>query len=361
MRRIKHKRVTTATSFPLLRFYLLLLLIMSSSISTITQVMSKAYYQPPNSLSTDPICHLVEPGNCQLTKEWTSCRLIERIQVSPTSYLLRFQLPDKGQPLNLSTCACILARTTDPKFVPDVKEDNDDTTTTDTTNVIRPYTPISTNALVGCFDLLVKDYGTNAKMSHTLTHRLEIGGGLEFSHSSDANVKIQAPFPQSHILLIAGGTGITPILQALHAILGEDTSSSADTAASEKKDKQKIVLLYGSKTEEDILARSLLDRWASRYPQLTVEYVLSDEPADDNNTSSSSSSSRQGRRGFIDEALIQQYLPAASVGNNDDNLLVMVCGPPPLYNAICGPREDKDQVLGVLGKLGLTVDQVYKF
>lgn len=55
--------------------------------------------------------------------------------------MLRFGLPDKEKGLGLSTCACILAG---------AKVDEGDDM------VIRPYTPISTNADKGTFDLLIK-------------------------------------------------------------------------------------------------------------------------------------------------------------------------------------------------------------
>ena len=96
------------------------------------------------SLSGNPICKLVEPGNCQFNEDWTSCKLVERVEVSSTTSLLRFDLPDKEAPLNLSTCACILSKAE----LPNQDGDNED--------VIRPYTPVSTNELVGHFDLLVK-------------------------------------------------------------------------------------------------------------------------------------------------------------------------------------------------------------
>ena len=110
------------------------------------------------------ICSLVPPGKCQFTPEFSPCKLLQHAKVTDTTSLLRFALPDETQPLNLSTCACILAKaqvavaengdekkgegeeeveaTTSPKKR---KED-----------VIRPYTPISTNAQIGSFDLLIK-------------------------------------------------------------------------------------------------------------------------------------------------------------------------------------------------------------
>jgi hypothetical protein len=38
---------------------------------------------------------------------------------------------------------------------------------------------------------------------------------------------------------------------------------------------------------------------------------------------------------------------------------IFAYGPPPMYNAICGPHEDKE-VKGLLGDMGYKPDQVYK-
>jgi len=284
--------------------------------------MSKANYTPP-SLTGKPVKALVPPGKCQFTVDFTSVNLLERVSVSPTSSVLRFELPDKSAPLNLSTCACVLAKKT-------IKNDNGEVE-----NVIRPYTPISTNALTGCFDLLVKDYGGEAKMSKALCE-MKIGEALEFKHI-EFNVKIQAPFKSKKIAMLVGGTGITPMIQALHAILG---------AGEEKQD---VIMLYGSKVSEDILGKEMLDVWVKDYSdRFEVVHILSHEPED---------SQWDGQRGFIDKERIDKYLPDPSVG---DDLLIFVCGPPPMYDALCGPRNEKS-LTGLLANLGFKKEQVYKF
>ena len=53
---------------------------------------------------------LVPPGVCQFTDEFQAVPLLDRFPVSETSSVLRFGLPNEKEPLNLSTCACILAK-----------------------------------------------------------------------------------------------------------------------------------------------------------------------------------------------------------------------------------------------------------
>ena len=274
----------------------------------------------PTTMTGPPVASLVEPGHCQFTTEWTSVPLLERWKVSPTTMVLRFGLPDTTKSLQLSTCACILAHT---------KMDEED--------VVRPYTPISTNANIGYFDLLVKHYGPTAKMSRYMHDIMKIGDTLDFKHI-EFNVKIQAPFGNpKHICMLVGGTGISPMIQALHAILG---SSDAPTT--------KVTMLYGSKVANDILGSEILEQWSKDYKdRLEVVHILSDEPTEN--------STWTGLRGFINQTYIEKYIPPPS-----DNPLIFICGPPPMYNALSGPREEKE-VTGVLGTMGYQTEHVYKF
>jgi cytochrome-b5 reductase len=297
--------------------------------------MSKAQYAPP-SLTGKPTKALIPPGKCQISDEFLSVPLLERVPVSPTSSLFRFGLPNPSAPLNLSTCACLLAKAN--IIIQNDDNDNQEVDNNAEDVVIRPYTPISTNELKGCFDLLVKNYGPGAKMSRHL-HEIKVGDTIDFKHIP-ANVKIQAPFRQTKIAMLVGGTGITPMIQALHAILGDDAES----------DKQyEVVMLYGSKASNDILGKTMVDAWAKEYmDRFQVVHVLSEERED---------SEWKGLRGHIDKNIMETYLPDPSVG---DDLIILVCGPPPMYQALCGPREE-EELTGLLAEMGYAKEQVYKF
>lgn len=295
-------------------------------------------YELPSTLQGPPISALVPPGHCQFGPEPTPVTLLQRFPVSETSAVLRFALPDTTQPLNLSTCACLLAQAE--------MEDGQ--------VVTRPYTPISTNQMIGSFDLLVKNYGPTAQLSRRM-HELVPGGGhddndhdrrIRFWHIP-VNVKIPAEDfihgQYDHIGMLAGGTGITPMIQALHATLGASTNTNTL--------RPKVTLLYGSKTADDILGQELLHQWshdfANRFQWVPI---LSHEPEHSDWT---------GERGVIDQDRIAQYIPPASSSSLQQ--LIMVCGPPPMYDALCGPRPEHDTVSGVLAELGYTAEQVYKF
>ena len=285
-----------------------------------TAILTAATTDYPSTLTSEPTLALVAPGKCQFTDEFASAKLLKRWKISETSSVLRFALPDESSPLNLATCACILAKADLP--------DRDGTIEA----VIRPYTPISTNAQIGSFDMLIKDYGENGRLSTHLCS-LEEGDEISFKHI-DANVKIQAPFDFKKVCMLVGGTGITPMTQVLHAVLGDPTSTA------------EAVVLYGSRTSDDILGKDLLDSWDSS-DRLSVTHVLSNEPEE---------SDWKGARGFVNKDLIQKNFPPPS----DKESIIFVCGPPPMYEALCGPRLDKE-VTGLLGEMGYSDDQVFKF
>ncbi|KAL3810577.1 hypothetical protein ACHAXA_002441 [Cyclostephanos tholiformis] len=291
-------------------------------------------YNYPMILAERPaVCNLVPPGQCQFDPTFRSVPLLDRVPCGSggTSYLLRFGLPDEDMPLGLTTCACVLACAE----LSDAKKGGD------IVDVVRPYTPISANHQVGCFDLLVKDYGDSGWLSRYMCRDLPIGGTVKFKHI-DFNVKIPAPFKQRKIGMIAGGTGITPMIQALHAILG-------DGPEDQRSETDEVVLLYGSRSADDVLGGEMLDKWAAAHEgKFRRVDVLSHEPPE---------SDYAGERGFIDADRIVKYLPPASLG---EDVIIFVCGPPVMYELICGPRNESE-VTGILGALGYSSRQVFKF
>eukprot|EP00522_Entomoneis_paludosa_P000235 CAMPEP_0172472628 /NCGR_PEP_ID=MMETSP1065-20121228/68438_1 /TAXON_ID=265537 /ORGANISM="Amphiprora paludosa, Strain CCMP125" /LENGTH=323 /DNA_ID=CAMNT_0013230777 /DNA_START=1007 /DNA_END=1975 /DNA_ORIENTATION=+ len=257
----------------------------------------------PSTMTGPPVSAYCAPRSCQLTETPTPIPLLSRTRVSETAAVLRFGLPDTEQPLNLSTCACILAKS-------EIEGEM----------VVRPYTPISTNHNVGYFDLLVRNYGAAGKMSRHL-HEIKPGVTTSVSFLFDeikpgdttsvsffhvpVNIKIQAPafLEYEEILMIIGGTGVTPMIQALHEILGSSNDDGVICHPETKKTIPVVTVLYGSRTSQDILGQELLSTWAQLYPdQLKLHFVLSQEPED---------STWTGLRGRINKDLIVQHFPDA--------------------------------------------------
>ena len=109
-----------------------------------------------------------------------------------------------GQALNLPTCACLLLR------VPGTPDD-----------AVRPYTPISEEARLGSFDLLVKRYPEGAASQYL--HGLAVGDTVGFKHVAP-NVKRQHPFGVRSISMLCAGSGVTPLTPALALALSSSLS-----------------------------------------------------------------------------------------------------------------------------------------
>jgi len=246
---------------------------------------------------------------CFLGEEWSSLPLKSVSTVNHDSKLFEFALPTDTTPLNLPVCACLLLK------APGIGEGGED--------VVRPYTPVSDDLRTGSFDLLVKVY-ENGNASQFLNN-LSVGSRVEFKHIP-FNVKEQYPFAKESLVMLCGGTGITPMYQALQCLFRED-GMDTDT---------KVTLLYANKTEDDILLKEELDQMQKSNPdRLQVTYLL-DHP----------SAGWDGVEGRIDAGLIQKICPPPS-----EDQLVFVCGPPGMYDVLCGQRGEKD-VTGVLKDLG---------
>ena len=116
--------------------------------------------------------------------------------------------------------------------------------------VIRPYTPTSSAGAVGHLDLIVKIYEAGVMSAHI--GKLAVGDALEMKGPI-----VKLPYEANTwpaIGMVAGGTGITPMLQVAAAAL-------ADPA-----DKTKVSLVYGNVAEEDILLRDEIDAMAKAHP-----------------------------------------------------------------------------------------------
>jgi len=203
------------------------------------------------------------------------------------------------------------------------------------------YTPITDSATLGSFELLVRRYTNGSASQHLFG--LSIGDTVSFKHIKP-NIKAQYPFEGAqNITLLAAGTGITPMYQALLKLMG----TPGDT--------RPVTLLYGSKSVADILLLDELEAMAKAHPErLTVVHVVGTAPTDPPPAGWDKVAQAVG--GWIDEAKIKQHAAPPA----QDSLL-FVCGLPPMYAALCGPRNEPALAEGsVLQKLGYSDAMVAK-
>nr|XP_020752628.1 NADH-cytochrome b5 reductase 2 isoform X2 [Odocoileus virginianus texanus] len=255
--------------------------------------------------------------------------LIEKEQISHNTRRFRFGLPSLDHALGLpvGNYVHLLAKI-------------------DGVVVVRAYTPVSSDDDLGFVDLIIKIYFKNVHPNHPeggkMTQYLEnmkIGdtilfqgpSGCLFYHGSGKFVFKPYKTSESetklvhHLGMIAGGTGITPMLQLIRCITRKPS------------DKTMMSLIFANQTEEDILMRRELEEVARTHPtQFGLWYTLDRPPADWKYSS-----------GFITEDMIKEHLPPPG-----KSTLILVCGPPPLIQTAAHPN---------LKKLGYTKDMIFTY
>lgn len=133
--------------------------------------------------------------------------------------------------------------------------------------IVRSYTPISSDENLGYFDLLIKSYPTGNISKHMGT--LSIGDTMKVRGPKGAMV--YAPGLVKRFGMICGGTGITPMLQIIRAIVrGRPRNGGKDTT--------EVDLIFANVNFEDILLKEDLDALAKEDPGFRVYYVLNNPP-----------------------------------------------------------------------------------
>lgn len=119
---------------------------------------------------------------------------------------------------------------------------------------------------------------------------------------------IYTPRLCEHINMIAGGTGITPMLQIIRAVLGNPA------------DPTDINLIYANVNYDDILLREDLEQLSKLHSnRFKVYFVLNNPPP-----------SWDGGVGFVTKDHIKEHLRNPDDGNGK----LLICGPPPMVAAM---------------------------
>ncbi|PKI84228.1 cytochrome-b5 reductase [Malassezia vespertilionis] len=197
----------------------------------------------------------------------------------------------------------------------------------------RGYTPLNPPHTRGEFELLIKHYPEGKMTQHLLSLRpgdeiLVKGPREKFPYKANEF---------DHIGMIAGGTGIAPMWQVLSAI------------ASNPDDATKVTLLFGNKTEADILLRRQLNELA-KDKRFNIIHYLDNPPANWN-----------GEKGYITAEEIKKHLPAPSLGAKTK---VFVSGPSGQIRSIIGPKREPNDTSpreGALADVGYSAEQAHKF
>ncbi|CAK9169158.1 unnamed protein product [Ilex paraguariensis] len=290
------------------------------AIAAISGGISYYYFFPsPNLVYLEHIHEESGPKVALNPDKWIEFELQDKAKVSHNSQLFRFSF-DPAAKLGLDVASCLITRAP-------IGQDADGKMK----YVIRPYTPISDPNAKGYFDLLIKVYPEGKMSQHFASLKpgdvVEVKGPIE---------KLRyTPNMKKRIGMIAGGSGITPMLQIIDSILKNPD------------DNTQVSLLYANVSPDDILLKQKLDVLGASHPNLKIFYTV-DNPTKD----------WRGGAGYISKDMVVKGLPGPS-----DDTLILVCGPPGLMKHISGDKANRSQgeLTGILKDLGYTEEMVYKF
>ena len=218
--------------------------------------------------------------------EWQKFPLVEKKTLSPNTALYRFRLPKPNAILGLPIGQHI-----------SVQADVNGKT------VMRSYTPTSSDEDKGHFDLVVKAYEQGNVSKYIGNMKI---GDLLTVKGPKGQMRYQPGLARA-FGMIAGGTGLTPCLQIIRAVL------------SNPNDKTQIDFIYANVNEQDILLREELDQLAKEHKdRFRIHYFLNNPPEGWN-----------GGVGFVTKEAIEQNLPKSA-----NDIKILMCGPPPMISAM---------------------------
>jgi len=234
-------------------------------------------------------------------------RLVRKTAINHNTIVFRFVLPTDKHRLGLPVGKHIVVR----RPLEEKEE----------FQLSRNYTPVTSDDELGFFELIIKIYekpfpgkmgtylknlpiDTEVEMCGPRGHLSYMGHGRFdiMRRSTEQNKNELKSYQIRNVGMIAGGTGLTPMLQIIREVLKHPT------------DRTNLTFIFANVTEQDIILRAELDALAARHRNFKVYYTLDLPPAE----------WKQGR-GFVTAEMIAEQL----VGPGPD-AMVLVCGPPPM-------------------------------
>lgn len=271
------------------------------------------------------------PPKVFLNRERKQAEIIDIVEVSSDTKRFRLSLGGKGTILGLPVGKHVVIFAPNPQKAIDSgnwngKPDPDK----GKKEIDRKYTPTTGNEAPGYVDLIIKVYRPGVmKMPDGQEVKWEDGGKMGLyldSKKVGDTVDIMGPLgvneylgeglfklpgrtmPVKHVGMLAGGTGLTPMLQVVQAALRNP------------RDRTTFYMIYANKTEQDILCRDMLDDLVQTSKgRFKLTYTLDFPPA-----------GWKHRKGFITVEMIKECLPPPSKES-----LVLMCGPPPMVEFAC--------------------------
>ena len=163
----------------------------------------------------------------------------------------------------------------------------------------------------------------DGKVTNYLADSLRVGDTLEVTAPSGQFFINPEPAHQKHYVMIAGGSGITPIYSMIGAILKFEPKS-------------KITLLYANRNLNSIIFKEKLEQWTTEFStQLEVKHFLSEEE-----------NPKKAIKGYITRISLEEMLKQYGKSKLDFYL--------------CGPEIMTNKLLDDLASLGVAKDKIHR-
>lgn len=143
-------------------------------------------------------------------------------------------------------------------------------------------------------------------MSDYLTDRAKVGDALTMT-GPYGSFFLRAP--QRRMLMLAGGTGLAPLLSMLEKMVTDNITQPAH-------------LIYGVSNDIDVVGLELLEAYAEKLPNFTYSYCVANPESVHEN------------KGYVTAFINDEHL-------DDGDVDVYLCGPPPMVNAVEGWFRDQ--------------------
>jgi ferredoxin-NADP reductase/sterol desaturase/sphingolipid hydroxylase (fatty acid hydroxylase superfamily) len=161
------------------------------------------------------------------------------------------------------------------------------------------------------------------KVTNFLAENLKVGDSLEVTAPSGQFFLNPEPANQKHYVMIAGGSGITPIYSMIGTVLKFEPKS-------------KITLLYANRNANSIIFKEKFEKWTKDFPdQLEVKHFLSEEE-----------NPKNAIKGYITKVSLEELINQHSKTKLDYYL--------------CGPEMMTNKLIEDLMYLGIPTENIHR-
>ncbi|ETB61121.1 hypothetical protein YYC_02042 [Plasmodium yoelii 17X] len=264
-------------------------------------------------------------------------KLKDVITLTDTVKIYIFSYPSEYDDFGLGICKHIKFSGLNIQGKIKGKWNNNDDREKDLSEIFRSYTPVYINKKKKQIHFIIRIYKEDehfidgGKMSSQLDKLrnkskiniagpfglIEYKGNNEFSYLSKS-IKIK-----KHIVMIAGGTGMTPFFRLInHLLLTKKTNIEDEPIY--------ITFIYANRNEQEILLKPVFDEYDANFENFKKVYSI-DKCLD------STLKDTVDNIGYINIDLLKKYVlkyEKLNIPIKNSDTLVLTCGPPPMTSLL---------------------------